>query len=227
MTPCSGPPPRHAAASWRLDLHAGCQDTCQRPWPASFTNRALDRPSTFLRLPVGRLPAGSQLGRVVLRHLFLQPPTKRRTLAKAPECYPSPPSADGREEPHTEPGRPTAAVHIAVGERRRSDVSSAAALQLSAARTDRRSIAAVHGSFLHDCKGKKAEVHGGWQQAAPQRSTRASLHCGVQPGSAACATCIQRTSYWLRSIGACQPAATRDLSRARLAQTGPRPVSMR
>lgn len=103
MTPCSGSPPRQAAASWRLDLHAGCQDTRQRPWPASFTNRALDRPSAFLRLPVGRLPAGSQLGRVVLRHLFLQPPTKRRMLAKAPESCPSPPSADGRGQPKTAP----------------------------------------------------------------------------------------------------------------------------
>jgi hypothetical protein len=97
MTPCSVPPPRQAAASWRLDLHPGCQDTRQRPWPASFTNRVLDRSSAFLWLPVGRLPAGSQLGRVVLKQLFLQPPTKRRTLAKAPESCPSPPSADGRQ----------------------------------------------------------------------------------------------------------------------------------
>ena len=97
MTPCSVPPPRQAAASWRLDLHPGCQDTRQRPWPASFTHRELDRSSAFLWLPVGRLPAGSQLGRVVLKQLFLQPPTQRRTLAKAPERCPSPPPADGRE----------------------------------------------------------------------------------------------------------------------------------
>ena len=113
MTPCSAPPPRQAAASWRLDLHPGCQDTRQRPWPASFTNRVLDRSSAFLWLPLGRLPAGSQLGRVVLKQLFLQPPTKRRTLAKAPESCPSPPSADGRVLPATALVRATAVQRIA------------------------------------------------------------------------------------------------------------------
>lgn len=184
------------------------------------------------RWPLARLGADGCERLLMAGTSRRQPQSRRRKpvvqlLAEAMTGRADRPTGNGREEPHTEPGRPTAAVHIAVGERRRTGVSSAAALQLSAARTDCRPIAAVHGSFLHDCKGKKAEVHGGWQQAAPQRSTRASLHCGVQPGSAACATCIQRTSYWLRSIGACQPAATRDLSRARLAQTGPLPVSMR
>src|SRR5215831_6752088 len=51
--------------------------------------------------------------------------------------------------------------------------------------------------------------------------------CGVQPGCASLATCIQRASYRLRSIGACQSATTRSFGSARFAHTGPCSVSMR
>ena len=50
---------------------------------------------------------------------------------------------------------------------------------------------------------------------------------GALPGTASVATCIQRASKRLRSIGACQSAATRSLGNARLAQIGPEAVSMR
>jgi hypothetical protein len=148
MTPCSVPPPRQAAASWRLDLHPGCQDTRQRPWPASFTNRVLDRSSAFLWLPVGRLPAGSQLGRVVLKQLFLQPPTQRRTLAKAPESCPSPPSADGRVLPSISLARAAAAQRIA-GIQCRVTVGSVRVWPERSARRDRSSEARSLMMYFH------------------------------------------------------------------------------
>ena len=50
---------------------------------------------------------------------------------------------------------------------------------------------------------------------------------GVQPAEALWATCNHRASKRLRSTGACQSAATRNLDKARLAQTNPVSVSMR
>ena len=125
-------------------------------------------------------------------------------------------------EPDVEEDRVGRELRREFGARRRVAVD---ARQHAADRARGRRVARGRRAGSASTAGSRSAA-GSSSRARPDRGA-GRAPAARSPGGPALATCIQRASYRLRSIGACQSAATRSLGSARLAQTGPCAVSMR